>query len=698
MMRKLYLSLFILLWSFCAFSQTRSEWVVYGDEAFAIEDYNTAAYCYEKYFDKSASASKNIVYPYDIKEWTKPKQISTPIGDSLKDKPLNPSELMEKYVTHQLAESSRLINSYNKAEIWYEKSVQLNHADIIEERYWYAVSLMKNGKYAKAQEQLEIYKKELKQNSGPLSNRLDKALLSCYFAMDSANIRKENEITLMDADINSGIANFGANFFGEDNTKMIFSSGRPTNKFSKDNSPENAVYGTDFYTSEKSGKKWGTPKNFTEHVNSELNEAAGTISVDKDKFYFTRWTDGDKKNSAIYLSKYLNGKWLQPMRLNSNVNVQGYSSMQPSLSADASKLYFSSNRPGGKGKMDIWVCHLDESGNPGAAVNLGPMVNTMENEASPFFHQTSSTLYFSSEGHIGLGGMDIYKAYGSETDTTWSSAFNLGRPINSEKEDAYFVLSQDEKTAFLSSDRISCKDCENEYCYKLYSIERDPLIFSVKGRILDRETDEIIPNALITCKDVQGNLLPFYLITDDKGAYSSKLKQDVEYYFKAQKNKYFADAAVVTTKGLTKSTEIIQDLYLSRIPDEDIVIPGIEYDYNKATLRPVSIKVLDTLVEFLNLNNNISIEIGSHTDTRGKDEYNQKLSQERAKSVVDYLISKGIAPARLVPKGYGETKPLVSDEEIAKMKTETNRESGHQKNRRTSFRTTKEEEIRMKKN
>jgi outer membrane protein OmpA-like peptidoglycan-associated protein len=197
----------------------------------------------------------------------------------------------------------------------------------------------------------------------------------------------------------------------------------------------------------------------------------------------------------------------------------------------------------------------------------------------------------------------------------------------------------------------------------------------------------VISNSLITFKDIRGDKETFYLITDSMGNYSTPLEEGWELYIKAQKNKFFGDAGNVSTLGLTESQHFTKDFFLSPIPQGDIVIPGIEYDYDKATLRPASMKILDDVVDFLNLNNNLSVEISSHTDARGADAYNLKLSQERAKSVVDYLIQKGIKADRLIAQGYGETKLLIPNAQT---------EEEHQKNRRTAFRPIKEGVIQAK--
>lgn len=596
------------------------------------------------------------------------------------------------YVVHQIAESYRLNHDYANAAIWYERSLLNRSPQFPDERFYYALTLISNGKYEQAVQELETYKKETTDTTGYMTARADKMLLGCYFGMDPGHITQGMIVEELDSTINSGTSNFGMNFYG-DHFELVFTSGRNGNQ-TPEGEEENARFYSDLYTVKRIEGGFTRPQPLSAPINSEAFEANGTLSINKNLFFFTRWSGQGKKETAIYVSRFFNNQWLPALKLNNHVNMEGYSSMHPWLSFDGTRLYFSSNRPGGKGKMDIWMCPLDEAGNAGPAVNLGPAINTTENEVSPAWHDKTTTLYFSSDGHIGLGGLDVYKAYATDEDTIWNTPINMGAPVNSNRDDSYFILQRDQRIGYFSSDRKPCEGCEGGACYRIYKIEKEPLAFNISGIVFNSETNEPIPNSLLTFKDVADNLMPFYIITDENGAYSSILREDMEFFIKAQKNKFFGDAASVSTKGLTESKDFEQDFFLMPIPVGDIVIPGIEYDYNSSNLRPESKLILDSLVDFLNLNNNISIEISSHTDTRGSDEYNLKLSNDRAQSVVDYLISKGIDPERLIAQGYGETKPLVSDAEIAKLRKAQDKEAAHQKNRRTAFRTTREDAIR----
>jgi outer membrane protein OmpA-like peptidoglycan-associated protein len=381
------------------------------------------------------------------------------------------------------------------------------------------------------------------------------------------------------------------------------------------------------------------------------------------------------------------------MKLGTNINVPGYKSQQPFVSANGRVLFFSSNRPGGLGGFDLWMAPIDENGFIGSAKNLGAPINTPGDEITPFFHDLGNTLYYSTNGLAGLGGFDVYKSSLNVDDSAYAAPINLNTPINSSKDDSYFIINRLGTKGFFASDRV---DCPGGHCYKIFEYINEPIVFSVEGIVFDGDSNEPIPNALVSIKDVHDGEEPIFLVTNEKGEYSTPLKPHLEFFMKAQKNKYFGQAATVATKGLTTSSVIVQDFYLTKIPAGDIEIEGIEYDFNKYTLRPKSMEILDKIVEILKINDNLSIELSAHTDSRGNDAYNMKLSQGRAQSCVDYLISKGIAQSRIQAKGYGETKPIIPESEINKMVPKSEEfEAAHQKNRRTAFRVIGESKINI---
>lgn len=684
-MRKLLLAT-ILLATFNVFGQSKKVWLKYADAAYARKDYPTAIDYYTKVLDDTTVLTE-LILPYEVQLVNiKSKDFKQ---DSVKKTVPKAAKEVTKadYVTHQLAHAYQLNFDYQNAVINYKKVV--DNGSYPGDAYYYAISLMNVRNYKDAMQKLEALMSSTTNDT--LKKAIQKNISSCYFALDTNSYKQMIIVKKMDTVVfNVGTANFAPMYFGSP-TKLLFTSARRGGVI-LDPEKQDSRYLCDLYYTELKDTGWIKPVNFGRPVNTGLHEGASVVSSD-DIMFFTRWSDANRTESFIYMAKMKDGLFYEAYKLSETVNKAGYKAQQPYVSFDGTKLFFSSNRPGGKGGFDIYMCNIDENGLTGEAKNLGDAINTPGDEVSPFYHTISNTLFFSSNGHTGVGGLDVYKSSLNVDDSLYSLAKNLGRPINSSKDDAYFILDRVQTKGYFASDR---EDCPGGNCYDIYEFENEPITFDISGYVTDDETGDPIPSALVTIKDVHNDVEPLYLITDDKGFYSSPLRENMEYFLKAQKKGYFADAGSAVTKGLTETTHLEKDFILRKIPQGDVVIEGIEYDFNKASLRPKSMEILDKIVDLMVLNDNLQIEINSHTDTRGSDKYNMKLSQGRAQSCVDYIISKGISKDRVKAVGYGETRPLVSDEEIAKMVPKSEEfEAAHQKNRRTAFKVTGESALRI---
>ncbi len=670
-------------------SQNKKELIELGDLAFKNGNYASAAYFYSRITESSKFKNEETVFPYEVK-YGKGKFSKKEVDGSNFNSPNNINNLKstDAYVVNMLAESYRRNNDYIKAELWYEKAVQMNDPQFPKARLYYAATLMQNGKYDQALEQIDIFRKNSTQTDEETDRFANLLIGGCYLNKNSELNHTEVGLRMLDSLINAGTSSFALQFYGNEK-EYIFSSGRKENTIN-DPKKQNPVFLSDLYKIEINDKfRLSNIENLGLPINSDQIEGSASMPADRSVIFFSR-KDPLTGEIAIYASKFFADKWLQPMKLGNKVNVEGFVSAYPYVSLDGEWLFFSSNRPGGMGGMDIWYCKIGEYGSLSDPVNLGPPVNTPGDEVAPFFHYNTKTLFFSSDGHPSYGNKDIFRSMFSEEDSVWSLPQNIGKPYNSPKEDLYFILSKDQKFGFLTSDRNPCENCDENYlgtnfCYRIYGFTKPELKFSISGVVYNAETNDPIPNALVTFKDVDGNLEPFFITTNENGEYRAELGHNWELFIKAQKKKFFGDAAAVSTKGLTESQHFIQDFYLSPIPAGEIELPGIEYDFDKATLRPESKKILDDLIEFLKLNDNLVIEIRSHTDSRGSESYNLRLSNARAKSVVDYLVAHGIPRDRLYPIGLGESEPLIPDSEIEKMATEQEKEEAHQRNRRTAF-------------
>ncbi|MBX7094622.1 MAG: OmpA family protein [Flavobacteriales bacterium] len=678
----LLVSLFIGL---IAQAQSKKELIELGDAAFQKENYGSAVYFYKRIVEH-IPGKYDLTYPYEIvsasRSVKKEKSDSTAKVDA--------SDAKKVYVIHRLAESYRLLRDYDNAELWYKTAMENPSPQFPNAKYYYASCLMHNDKYEEAQSYFEAFLNET--GDEKMKQLTENKIASCAFARNEENRRNDIFIHKLDSTFNSGVASFGVNFFTDES--LIFANAKSGNTV-LDPKKDDGKYTSDlFIVSQKDSASWDQPLPFASPVNSEMNEGGSVLSVDRSTFYFTRWNPENRKECYIYVSKRFNKRWMEPLKL--DINMEGYKTMMPMLNMDETKLFFASDRPGGQGGLDIWYCPVDADGILGDPVNLGPVVNTAEDETTPYYHLLTNTLYFSSTGHRGFGGLDVFKTQFVEDEGIWSTPINMGAPINSNKDDRYFILAPDQKRGYYASDREKCSSCDSSEvisgnCEKLYGFVKGTIEIDIQGYVYDAATEEPIPGAIVELKDVNGEWEPIVLITDENGFYKTGLNVGMEIFMKGKKTKYFADAASVNTTGITETTHLQQDFYLRLIPTGEIEIPGIEYDFDKATLRPKSKEILDQLYDFLVLNNDLVVEIKSHTDCRGNDNYNLKLSKDRAKSCVDYLISKGIAKERLIPQGYGETEPLFKCDDIEAEQNADKKEEMHQRNRRTAFRVVKQE-------
>lgn len=680
----------VLIVFFSAFlpclSQEQIEWMEQGDIAFKNEDYSHAAAFYLKAVTNEMAT--DISRPYEITPYVRLKKEEengdkkVPVKSKQPAPNLNQPAQLQQYLIHQLAESYRLNHDYVNAEQWYKKSVSSKPPlQYPFDHYWYADALIKNNNCKAAIPELEAVFKLGERKNPTLFQQAKIKQQGCRMISDSANYKKDMSISIPDSAFNRGSTSFSANYYGDTHIIQFTSAGKTS--LTDESKNQSSTPDCDIYTITKTDTGWDRLTKLENSINTADHEVAGCLSPDKTSYYFTRWSAATNE-CAIYISKMRNQQWLTAEKLPENVNMPGFKSMHPCLSSDGSMLYFSSNRTGTVGKMDLWSVMLNEEGKPESnPVNMGVKFNTSEDEVTPFMH--SNTLFFSSDGLPGFGGLDVYKS-SYDPDSLWSKPKNLGAPVNSSKDDAYFVLDRNQLNGFLSSDRDACKTCVGGACYKLYAVTKKANVFQLQGAVYNAETNHYIPGVLFTFKDVHGEADSFYAVSDSTGSFNIPIREGYELYVTAQKNGFFSDAGIVSTLELTDSKDFSKDFFLSSIPKGEMVIPGIEYETDKASLKPESVAVLDEFVKFLNLNYNLKIEVGVHTDERGNDARNLKLSQDRAREVMNYLISKGIAADRLSSAGYGETDPLVPHAET---------EEEHLKNQRTVLRKTSETEINM---
>lgn len=523
------------------------------------------------------------------------------------------------------------------------------------------------------------------------------AIVFFLFLTISAKSQKEN-YSIKNLKINNSYSNFGTTFYGED--KIVYASPKKNSYIIRNVWKGNNQPFLDLFISDisKDGELVNV-KPFSKEINTRYHEADVAFTKDKKTVYFSRNNYLDNKykidSSGINLIQLYrakiskNGEWgsIEPMPFNSNEFQTGH----PTLSSDEKTLYFISDMPGGFGKTDVYKADINEDGSVGEAINLGSIINTPEREMFPFI-SGDDELYFSSDGRKDcLGGLDIYVTKIIENRILEPQ--NLGKPLNSNKDDFSFILNYETRHGYFSSNRIGGKGDDDIYSF----VEEIPLEFDcnqiVKGTIVEKYSGKILPGSIVVLQDETG-----------KEIKRKQTGNDATFSFEVACNKLFK---IIGSKE-NYSTEIIEyfstsskismvDLQLTK--DEFISERGkclikinpIYFDFDKSDIRPDAEIELNRVVAVMKKYPFISIEVGSHTDSRGAFKYNELLSTRRANSTVEYILSKGIDSNRIVAKGYGELQLVNGCKEGVKCL-----EMEHQFNRRTEFAIENYEEIKIK--
>jgi hypothetical protein len=432
----------------------------------------------------------------------------------------------------------------------------------------------------------------------------------------------------------------------------------------------------DFYVSHIYNQNWSKAKNAGYPLNTPQNEGAQTLSSDGRYMYFTACerTDGLGK-CDIYFSSFDGKSWSLPVNIGPPVNTRAWES-QPSISPNGRMLFFTSNRAGGIGGMDLWYSILS-GGSWKTPVNLGKVINTEGDEMSPFIHFDGKTLYFSSNGRIGMGGSDIYFSKMND-DTTWTEPVNLGYPINTFNDEAGLIIDADGKMAYFSSKRDEGKG-KDIYSFNLYESVRPEPVSYFKGTVYEQGTGRILTANYELVNLKTGKIIVSGL-TDYRGTFLVCLASDNNYGLNVSKDGYLFYSDNFMFEGIHSSSEpFIKRIDLNPIRvGEKLMLSNVFYEFDSSTIKKESFPELNRLVRLLSDNLNVTVEIGGYTDSIGTKEYNLELSEKRAKSVLDYLVGKGITAGRLKFRGYGAASP-ISDNVT---------DGGRKLNRRTEIKIT----------
>ncbi len=433
-------------------------------------------------------------------------------------------------------------------------------------------------------------------------------------------------------------------------------------------------YNEDFFGSTLTNNNWGRAKGLTGNINTALNEGAQNISQDGQWLIFTGCNLPEGLGSCdLYISYLTPEGWSTPENLGYTINTETWESA-PSLSPDKRDLYFASRRADGYGGSDIYVSHRLPNGRFSEPENLGPIINTAGDESCPFMHADNQTLYFTSNGHLGYGGDDLFMVKKGPKGI-WSKPVNLGYPINTIENEGSLVVAADGKTAYYASDRSDSHGGLDLYTFELRSDIRPAKTLWVKGKVFDKKTTKGLPSA-VDLTDLSTKEVLSKVQTDETGNYLITLPVGKDYAFTVKRRGYlfYSENFPLSNKNPDSTYNI--DIPLQPLEaNATIVLKNIFFDSKKFEIKTESTPELDNLVQLLKDNPALKIQITGHTDNVGKAEDNLLLSDNRAKAVVAYLTTKGINPVRLSYKGFGATQPLESN----------NTEEGRAKNRRTEL-------------
>lgn len=555
-------------------------------------------------------------------------------------------------VAFKMGNSYRLIESNRRAETALKNAIRYAYKDSIV-YYYYAEVLRGNGKYELARKNYELYLKTY-----PKSEVALRGLVSCD-SMLAKTPKTSRYVVEQPKVFNSKHADFCPVFASDDYDLLYFNSTRGGKKVKT--SRITGQRNNDVFFSRVNVKgEWEEPELLEdEGINTAFDEGACALSADGQTLYYTlsKQVKGETLGTAIYASQRSGGAWSEPKQLkllkDSTISVA-----HPAPSPDGKYLYFVSDMPGGKGGKDIW--RSEKIGEEwGAPENLGPTINTEADEMFPSFRE-DGRLYFSSDGHGGMGGLDIFEAtlqpkkQSTEPDS-WNVVL-MPEPINSSSDDFGITFAGKENRGFFSSNRKNKKFYDH-----IFSFYQPELVYLMAGTIAD-EGGEGLGDARIKLVGDDGTIATIQ--PKKNGTYSYALKRGTRYVMMGTCRGYLNQKAELEVPDIEESKEFTKDFKLTSV-NKPVKMDNIFYKFGSAELTPESSAGLDALVTLLNDNPNVTIEIGAHTDYVGTEEANMQLSKERAQAVVDYLTAKGIEKERLTAKGYGKSVPVVPDRELA---------------------------------
>jgi peptidoglycan-associated lipoprotein len=643
-----------LILSFSGFSQKKNKNLIKADEAFENHEYFSAITLYKQALSGSPDETKG-------------------------------------YIFFRAGEASQEINDYKEAESYFQKAIKANYTEPLV--YLKLAEVLKiESKYDESIIEYKNYK-----TKGGEAKKADRGISSCQLAKKYSENPTRYQIENMTL-INSKGRDYCASFSDKNNKTIVFSSNREGSLGDLD--VTTGKNKSDIYeTKVDKNLKWSTPVLLPPAISTEVNEGQPWVSKKGDMIFFTRCPEskGKKSKCGLYMAKKQGSTWGDAELLPFNNDTVQFG--HPCLSSDGKILYLSSRKAGGYGGADIWSCTFDvKKAEWGQLKNAGSEVNTSGNEVFPTLSDDGKHLYFSSDYHPGLGGLDIFEAEAGIDGKYTKHVVNMKAPINSAFDDFSLIFEGKKQKGFFTSNREGGKGDDDIWGFNL-----PPLVFSGKGNVFcegDPKTgkgkNEPVEAVKVLIIGSDGSISES--ITGKDGSYTFKLKEKTTYTVSTETSKSSKSASFTKdgflankdhrffqTVGEDHSKEFKADFFVKPVVP-DLRMPEIQYALGSAELLPESKDSLNYLFNILKDNPTIVCELSAHTDNQGKAASNFTLSEARAQSCVDYLVKeKNIPAARLVAKGFGQTKLIVSDELIKAAKSKEEKDALHQKNRRTEF-------------
>jgi outer membrane protein OmpA-like peptidoglycan-associated protein len=557
------------------------------------------------------------------------------------------------------------LKNYKKSAFNYEKAFTIDSVYSFDYRVQYSVQLAGMGEFEKALNILnDVLEKKPPKNHASLASA-QKRKQTYQFAVEYAKNNPVKNYVFAPINLGSNVNSSALEYLptlSVDGSELAF-----TRRASGSNE--------DFFIAQKEKDSWGMATAAGGNINTPQSEAAQTLSADGEWMIYSASGRMDSYgNYDLYMAQKSPEGWKDTYHFGLGINTDQWEA-QPSLSPDSRDLYFASRRPGGYGGIDIYVSRKKPNGYYGQPENLGPNINTAGDDQCPFIHADNQTLYFTSNGLPGYGDDDLFVVR-KQPDGSWGKPFNLGYPINTIEKEGTMCIAADGKTAYFAADRSDSKGGLDIYSFELREDIRPVKTLWVKGRIADKKTGKPLTSS-VELIDLNSKQSISNIQSDDAGNYFITLPVGRDYAFNVNRKGYLFYSDNFLMAGRSPDSVYEKNILLQPIENNAaVVLKNIFFDLNKYELKPESQSELDKLVQLLNDNPAIKIEISGHTDNVGKPADNLLLSNNRAKAVTGYLVSKKINPARLAAKGYGETKPLADN------KTE----EGRMQNRRTEMR------------